>query len=131
MSIEDVKKIRNAYEQMLKDGTAFKEVDMSMVVEPDVGIAQGSPLGDAINETPAPQKHIQPEVDDHTDYTAHDSYMRQRIDSLRSKMRGGSGTNEGVVMSSTKKELIALKKRVKEIEEALMLVMETHERLME
>jgi hypothetical protein len=104
---------------------------MSMVVEPDVGIAQGTPLGDAINETPKPHEHTKPEVDDYTDYSAHDSYMKQRIDSLRSKMQGGKGTNEGVIMSSTKKELIALKKRVKEIEEALMLVMETHERLME
>lgn len=130
MSVEEVKKIRSAYERMLEDGTAFKEVDMSMVVEPNISMAEGNTLGDKIEKRPT-TSNPEPVHETYTDYSEHDSYMKQRIDSLRSKMKGGKSTNEGVIMSSTKKELIALKKRVKEIEEALMLVMETHERLIE
>jgi hypothetical protein len=126
MSVEDVKKIRNAYEQMLKDGTAFKEVDMSMMVEPDVSMAQGS-LGDKI-ETPSKPKE-EPVNERNDDYTEHDNYMQQRINSLRAKMKGGGRVNESG-NSNMAKEVMALKKRVQKLEEALMLVMETHEKIL-
>jgi len=126
MSVEDVKKIRSAYERMLQDGTAFKEVDMSMMVEPDVSMAQGS-LGDRV-ETPSKPKE-EPVNERNDDYTEHDNYMQQRINSLRAKMKGGGRVNESGNSNMTK-EVMALKKRVQKLEEALMLVMETHEKIL-
>ena len=131
MSTEDVKKIRSAYERMLKDGTAFREVDMSMMTEPDVSMAQGNTLGDRIEETAQARHGVDAppeEYDHHTDYTEHDSYIQQRINRLRSKINGGKVNESG--SSNMAKEVMSLKKRVKDLEEALMLVMDTHEKLL-
>lgn len=130
MSVEDVKNIRSAYERMLQDGTAFKEVDMSMMTEPDVTIAKGG-LGDKV-DSPHPRKR-QPEQEQiqerYDDYTEHDNYVQQRIDRLRAKMNG-KRVNESDDVSNTSKEILKLKKRVQKLEEALMLVMETHEKIL-
>jgi len=129
MSKEDVKNIRSAYEKMLEDGSANKKVDMSMLVEPDVTTIEG--LGDQI-EKPV-QQQPKEEVNDDTDYTdysEHDNYMEQRINSLRKKMNEKKGIKTGgTLKTKTSREIDALKKRVEKLEEALMLVMETHENL--
>ena len=135
MSVKDVKNIRSAYERMLEDGTAFKQVDMSMMVEPDVSMAEGG-LGDRIEETAQPRqgRDTPPEEYDHnyTDYTEHDEYIQGRINRLRAKMSGRKGINENSGgVSNTAKEIKALKKRIDRLEEALMVVMETHERLLD
>ena len=133
MSVEDVKNIRSAYERMLADGSAFREVDMSMMTEPNVEIAKGAPLGDRVNETAQPRQGRDTPPEDyehHTDYTEHDSYIQDRINRLRAKMKGGR-VNEGGGASNTSKELLKLKKRVEKLEEALMIVMETHEKLLD
>lgn len=133
MSVEDVKNIRSAYERMLQDGSAFKEVDMSMMTEPNVAMAEGKGLGDRVQETAQPRqgRDTPPEeYEHHTDYTEHDSYVQQRIDRLRAKMKGGGRVNESGGVSNTSKEIVKLKKRVEKLEEALMLVMETHEKLL-
>ena len=124
MSTNDVINIKSAYEKMLEDGSANRKVDMSMVVEPDVGTAEG--LGDKVNETAQPRQPEQ-EQDNHTDYTEHDSHIQGRIDSLRTKM---NGVKSKKVRNNEAREIASLKKRVEKLEEALMLVMETHEKLL-
>lgn len=136
MSKEDVKAIKSAYEKMLEDGTANKKIDMSMMVEPDVSTIEG--LGDQIeDQSPFPRER-QPEQEqeqeqfDHTDYSKHDSYIEQRISSLRNKMNEKKGikTSGGGALSKANREIASLKKRVEKLEEALMLIMETHENLL-
>ena len=130
MSREENRGMINAYEKMLQDGTAFKEVDLTMHQEPDISVASGNredtppiqltdnPLGEVVNEN-------------ENDYSEYDSVMEQKMSSLRSKMKSGGGRKSGgTITTPTQKELIALKKRVTQLEEALVLVMETHEQLL-
>ena len=125
MSVEDNKRTISAYEQMLKDGTAFKEVDMTMHSEPDVSIASGS-LGDRINESQPKNEIIE---DEYTDYSHFDDHMEQRIQSLRNKMKDRGSSSRKTSMNESK-EITSLKKRVAKLEEAMMLIMETHEKLL-
>ena len=132
MSSQENKGIISAYQKMLEDGTAFKEVDLTMHDRPDMSVATGNkqdapigisenPLGDVVNE----------HEDNVNNYTEFDSAMEQRINSLRNKMDGGGVRKTGgTIAKSPQQEIISLKKRVKKLEEALMLVMETHEKLL-
>lgn len=136
MSKEENRKMISAYEKMLQDGTAFKQVDMTMHTEPDMSEATGSrggepintqisdnPMGEVIDESGGGQNEY---VDE--GYSEFDSVMEQRMNSLRNKVRGRSG---GTVTSPNQnKEIASLKKRVARLEEALALVMETHEKLL-
>lgn len=126
------RKMISAYEQMLKDGTAFKEVDMTMHTEPDVAMADGG-LGERVDEQDIGTRDRQPVqdensfIDEHTDFSAHDTEMERRIKSLRNKMKGNP-TNENTGNSNA--EIVSLKKRVAKLEEALILIMKTHEKLL-
>ena len=58
MSKEENRKMISAYEQMLKDGTAFKEVDLTMHTQPDVSEAtgaRGEPINTQISDNPMGQ----------------------------------------------------------------------------
>ena len=77
------------------------------------------PLGNQITET----GHNSGMEEDHTDWSAVDEAMQKRMDSLRAKVKGKTNQNESA-------EIAKLKKRIKRLEEALMLVMETHEKLL-
>lgn len=129
------RKMISAYEKMLKDGTAFKEVDMTMHTEPSVAMAEGG-LGERVNEQDIGTRDVRPAVDEesfideNTDFSAHDDFMQQRIDSLRRKMGKTNESGTRGNPSNTNKEIISLKKRVAKLEEALMLIMETHEKLL-
>jgi len=133
MSTADVVNIKSAYDKMLEDGSAFKEVDMSQNTAPNLTMAEHG-LGDKVNESQPrqqpPQKQIDNDsfIDDNTDFSHHDSVVEQRMSSLRNKMKGG-GISTKKSRARENKEIIALKKRVSKLEEALILVMETHEQL--
>lgn len=132
-SKEQNRRMINAYEKMLKDGTAFKEVDVTMHTEPNIAEIDG--LGDRINEQPKEvnleeRRNSDSFIDENTDYSDFDDHMQQRINSLRNKMgKGKKQTNERV-SNNTEKEIAILKRRIKKIEEAMMLIMETHEKIL-
>jgi predicted nucleic acid-binding Zn-ribbon protein len=123
MSKEENRGMIDAYQKMLQNGSAFKEVDMRMDEAPSLGMAERG-LGDAVDTRVVEQEQEQEQ--NFTDYSEHDSVMQERINSLRNKMNGGGGTRNS---GSPQQELISLKKRVAKLEEALMLIMETHEKL--
>ena len=132
MSTNDVVNIKSAYEKMLQDGSAFEQIDMRMNEQPDMG-----GLGDVVTEkNNAPvTKHpsLEPEEglqEDNTDFSDIDRRMSERLNSLRNKVKGGGGTPQQPQMGNPQKELLKLKIRIAKIEEALMLVMETHEKLL-
>ena len=131
MSKEENRKMISAYEQMLQDGTAFKQVDMTMHTEPDISEASGARGGDPIpqiSNNPMGQPVGDDNIVEDDSYSQFDSVMEQRMASLRNKVRGNSG---GTVTSPNQnKEIASLKKRVARLEEALALVMETHEKLL-
>lgn len=120
MSREENRKMISAYEKMLQDGTAFKKVDTSMLSEPDLAVATGqindSPLGDPIAANRSPSSPI---VED-DGYGQFDSLMEKRMHELRAS--GNKHSNN---------EFLNLKKRVKRLEEAITLVMETQTKLIE
>lgn len=133
MSKEDVKKIRSAYESMLEDGSANKKVDMSMVTEPSVENIE-SGLGDKIEAAQSAMTKKDDgiiEEEHHNDYTEHDNYIDQRMNSLKTKLSEKKGAPRIKIGALTRanQEISSLKKRVEKLEEALMLVMETHEQL--
>lgn len=121
----------SAYEKMLNDGTAFKRIDMDKIGRQmnkeasisanasgkDVGVKLDKPVGEPIKE------NDNFEYDD-TDFSEIDKRMMERMNSLKSKMKKTPSKNEN-------KEIAKLKKRVKRLEEALMLVMEVHSKLIE
>jgi hypothetical protein len=128
MSKQENRKMISAYEKMLVDGTAFKEVDLTMHTQPDAadieGMGASSPLGEhePINEN---DNNI---VED-DGYGEFDSIMEQKMNKLRQKAgRGGTSTGGG---GNPSKELMGLKKRVAKLEEAMILIMETQTTLIE
>jgi predicted nucleic acid-binding Zn-ribbon protein len=127
MSTDDVIRIKSAYEKMLEDGTAFKEVDMSMMTEPNVEQITG--LGEEVVVPKERKQEQDPDrfIDEHTDFSHLDNAMEQRMNSLRAKM---GGVKSKKVRENESREIALLKKRVEKLEEALMLVMETHEKLL-
>lgn len=137
MSKEENRKMISAYEQMLKDGSAFKQVDMTMHSQPDIAEATGSRGGEPINTQISDNPMGQPLDEQYDDgggyrnndqYTEFDSVMEQRMNSLRNKIRGKSGGTS--TSPNQNREIASLKKRVARLEEALALVMETHEKLL-
>lgn len=129
------RKMISAYEKMLKDGSAFKEVDMTMHTEPSIAAAEGG-LGERVDEQDIGTRDVQPVrdensfIDEHTDFTAHDTEMERRIASLRNKMNGNPTNESGTRAGNPNAEIVSLKKRVAKLEEALILIMKTHEKLL-
>ena len=119
-----------AYEKMLKDGSAFKKIDMNRIQSQMYAAAEGGaggkdmsqPLGEPITES-----HDGLE-EDHTDWTAVDEGMQRRMNALREKIDRKKGTASQPLNES--QEIAKLKKRVKRLEEALMVIMETQEKLL-
>lgn len=118
-----------AYEKMLNDGSAFKRIDMDRIgrqMNAEATISAGAggkdvstPLGDP--------KQVKEESNmeyDDTDFSAIDEAMQRRMNSLRSKIHEKKTGNENI-------EIAKLKKRVKRLEEALMVIMEVHSKLLE
>lgn len=138
MSKEENRKMISAYEKMLQDGSAYKEVDMTMHTQPDVSEASGAretretethhisdnPMGEPLEEYEDNRIN-----NGDADFTHFDSVMEQRMNSLRSKMDAGGVKRTGK-LKTPKQEIAALKNRVAKLEEALVLVMETHEQLL-
>jgi hypothetical protein len=122
-----------AYEKMLKDGSAFKKIDMQkitnqMYAQAEGGVGGGSepstPLGDPVNETSNSGLE-----EDHTDWSAVDEAMQKRMNALKEKAaRGGSTSTKKPLNES--QEIKKLKARVQRLEEALVVVMETQEKLL-
>ena len=134
MSKEENKGMMDAYQKMLNDGTAFKEVDLTMHTTPSVAMAQG--IGEPVKETPIPNNSNnnmveEPVQEDFTDYSAHDNFMQEKIDKLRAKINGGKQVTESSTPLNTKIEIAKLNKRMAKIEEALILLMSTHEQIIE
>ena len=131
MSSKENRNIISAYERMVEDGSAFKEVDMTMHNEPNISEITGAresssfALGEVVNE----DDEVIDKEDSHNNYNSFDSAMEQRINSLRNKMNGKNAIKKQGIIKSSQQEIASLKKRVEKLEEALMLVMETHERL--
>lgn len=116
-----------AYEKMLKDGTAFKKIDMNQIAaqqyaQADINAIGGGkiekPLGDPIKENTNLEE-------DNTDWSSVDEAMQKRINSLRDKVSISTAKKS----LNESKEIASLKRRVEKLEEAIMLVMETHEKL--
>jgi len=120
-----------AYRKMLEDGSAFKEVDMTMHTEPDIMEAQGvgNNLGERVEDN---SSNAVQENERNDNYEEFDSAMEERINNLKSKIKnGGKITTTGTLKTPTQKKIMALEKRVQKLEEALMLVMETQSQLFE
>ena len=125
MSKKDNRKMISAYEKMLQDGTAFKEVDLTMHSEPSMVDAGGSAmLGEPINENDKDSNIVEDDG-----YGEFDSIMEQKMSNLRQKAGNRTGGTRGTHNSNS--EIMSLKKRVKRLEEALVLVMETQTTLIE
>ncbi len=124
MSKEQNRGMIDAYQKMLQDGTAFKEVDTTMHNYPSLAEAEGAvnpsePLGEKV-KTPEGRTY-------HNDYTEYDNVMEQKVASLRAKMGKASGGQS----KPDNKRMKILEKKVATLEEALALVMETHEHILD
>ena len=120
MSVEDVKKIKSAYEKMFEDGSAYKKINMPMVLnEPNMNEVEGKPLGEAIKKS---SKTVEPEPEE--DFSDVDRRMQERLKARMSSLKGKTQDTDMV------KEMNSLKQRVKTLEEALSLVMETQEKIL-
>lgn len=120
----------SAYEKMLKDGSAFKKIDMQKITNQMYAQAEGGsgggnmPLGD-------PVKEVTNEEEEHIDWTAVDEGMQRRMNALREKIDNKKDGNTSTKNSfNESQEIKKLKARVKRLEEALMVVMETQEKLL-
>jgi len=116
-----------AYEKMLKDGTANKKIDMNRIqnqLYAGAGGAVEEPLGDPITE----ENNDNGLEEDHTDWSAVDEAMQRRMNALKNKARGGGASTKQPLNES--QEITKLKARVKRLEEALMIIMETQEKLL-
>lgn len=110
--------VMKAYEKMFEDGSAFRPIKIEQP-KPSLAEAQGSPVGN-------------PKVNDerNDDYSEFDSSMQKLVDAKKRKLTGKSG---GVVTASDNdliEEVKSLKRRVKQLENALALVMETQTKLL-
>lgn len=114
----------SAYEKMLNDGSAFKHIDMKKIERDQYAEAgRGTEINDGTNVLGDPIKENSKLEEDNTDWSAVDEAMQRRMNSLKSKMNKKSNVNENI-------EIKKLKKRVAKLEDALILVMETHEKLL-
>lgn len=119
-----------AYEEMLKSGQAFKKIDMKKIGRQ---LNAEATRGASINERNVENELLGEEVptnskleDDDTDWSDVDEGMQRRINSLKSKINDHK--KKTFIKENT--EIEKLKKRVATLEEALMLVMKTHEELL-
>jgi hypothetical protein len=120
-----------AYEKMLKDGSAFKKIDMQRITNQMYSAAEGGDGGGASTEQPLgdPISNESNLEEDHTDWSAVDAAMERRMNALKEKAaRGGSTSTKQPLNES--QEITKLKARVKRLEEALVVVMETQEKLL-
>lgn len=119
-------KILEKYEQMFKDGSAYKPIHIAQP-QPDVSQITGAvekpatPLGE-----PVRRDNFQDEAV--TDYSQFDSQMEQRINEMRNNKMQGNNPNVSVQNNSDYEKL---EKRVNLLEEALSLVMSTQKKLIE
>ena len=119
-------KILEKYEQMFKDGSAYKPIHIAQP-QPDVSQITGAvekpatPLGE-----PVRRDNFQDEAV--TDYSQFDSQMEQRINEMRNNKMQGNNPNVGVQNNGDYEKL---EKRVNLLEEALSLVMSTQKKLIE
>lgn len=117
-----------AYEKMLKNGSAFKKIDMQQITNQMYNQAESGtggmdmPLGDPVTE----ESHSGLE-EDHTDWSAVDAAMEKRMNALKEKMNNGGKKTKKPLNES--QEIAKLKKRIERLEEALMVIMETQEKL--
>jgi hypothetical protein len=112
-----------AYEKMLKDGTAFKKVDMNKIANQMYAEAGAGVVDKPLGEPAQQNSNLQ---EDHTDWSAVDAAMEKRMNALKDKMHGGNNKNQ----VNESNEISKLKARVKRLEEALIVVMETQEKLL-
>lgn len=121
--------VLSAYEKMFEDGSAFKPIKIEQP-KPNVAEAQGKPSSKPIGEKV--QKNGQVEEERHDDYSQFDASMRKFVEAKKQKIKQKS--NGTVVENSSNTELVneikSLKKRVKQLETALTLVMETQTKLL-
>lgn len=126
MSKEKNRGMIDAYQKMLNDGSAFKEVDLTMRENPSISEAE-SGLGERTSGRSSGRSEEPNDiVEEDIGYEQFDSEMERRISSLRNKMGKGKGNPS----TTGNREISSLKKRVAKLEEALMLMMETHEKLL-
>lgn len=118
----------SAYEKMLNNGTAFKEVDMTQSMEPSLADIQETSNG--LGERNMEEK-LKEEIKQHNDYRDFDSVMEQRVANLRNKIKNPMTNKIGKIVTPTQKEIIALKERIKKLEEIVMIIMQTQEQLLE
>ena len=113
-------KILEKYEQMFKDGSAYKPIHIAQP-QPNVSEVTGavekpaSPLGEQVNRDNFQDEAV-------TDYSQFDSEMQNRINEMRGN-RNTHPNNQG------NDDITRLKKRVDLLEQALTLVMETQSKL--
>ena len=125
-----------AYERMLKDGSAFKKFDMKKIEqqkhrEESVAVAgngtvPSAPLGDPVDASIPEETHNSDPNYDDTDWSDVDAGMSRRMLSLKSKIN----ERKSAIVNGENKRLAVLEKKVKKLEKALMLIMESHEQLM-
>lgn len=119
-------KILEKYEQMFKDGSAYKPIHIAQP-QPNVSEVTGavekpaSPLGE-----PVRRDNFQDEVV--TDYSQFDSQMEQRINEMRN--RNPNNNNDNVIVQNNS-DYKKLEKRIDLLEQALSLVMSTQKKLIE
>lgn len=125
-----------AYEKMLKDGSAFQQFDMKKIEaqkhkEASVAVAgngnvPSAPLGDPVDKSVSEETHNSNLNYDDTDWSDVDAGMSRRMLSLKSKIN----ERKAAVVNGENKRIVVLEKKVKKLEKALMLIMESHEQLM-
>ena len=120
-------RILEKYEQMFKDGSAYKPIHLSQPM-PNVSEVTG-----AVDEKPAAPLGEQVKRDNFqedpvTDYSQFDSEMEQRINEMRNRNPNNNNPNVSVQNNGDYKKL---EKRIDLLEQALSLVMSTQKKLIE
>jgi len=118
-------KILEKYEQMFKDGSAYKPIH---IAQPQPNVSEitravekpATPLGEQVNKDNF-------QDDPYTDYSQFDSDMQQRINEAKNRKLQDNTQNVNVQNNSDYKKL---EKRMELIEQALSLVMETQKKLL-
>lgn len=122
----------SAYEEMLRSGKAFERIDMNKIqnqLYAGAGGAVEEPLGEPVKESKNENENTGLEEED-IDWSDVDAGMQRRMNALREKMKGGgASTKEKPIQES--KEIYKLKKRVAKLEEAMIIIMESQEQIIE
>lgn len=122
MATEGNRGILNAYEKMFKDGSAYKKVKIS---QPTPENPNGSSYGNGSGRLGDPLKVAEGNKEDEDDRFVRqmDDYREKRLQEL--KETGGKKQEPNNLVNEVKK----LKQRVKLLEQALSMVMETQTKL--